>query len=85
MMNIMSDKAGENMQKNNIFLHSENGIIQLKINGADVAGVSDYRIVISDSGKTELTFTISADNISTELEMDLADKKQKDLKTRKEK
>lgn len=61
------------MKKNKILLHNENGITQLKINGVEVCGVSDYRIVSSASGKTELTFTITADSIATELEADLAE------------
>lgn len=59
------------MDKNNILLHNENGITQLKINGTEIAGVSDYKISSSANGKTELTFTISADSFATELEMDL--------------
>lgn len=59
------------MDKNNILLHNENGITQLKINGTEIAGVSDYKIASSASGKTELNFTISADSFATELEMDL--------------
>ena len=64
---------GENkiMNKNNILLHNENGITQLKINGIEVFGVSDYKISSSASGKTELNFTIAADSFATELEMDL--------------
>lgn len=53
-------------------LHNENGIKQLKINGIEIARVSDYKIASSASGKTELTFTISAENIATDLEIDLA-------------
>jgi len=69
----MIHKKGENMKKNNIFLHNENGITQLNINGAEVIGVSDYKIVSSANGKTELTFTICADSFATELEIDLAE------------
>ena len=61
------------MAKNNISLHNENGITQLKINGTEIAGVSDYKIASSANGKTELTFTISTDNIATAVEMDLAE------------
>ena len=61
------------MGKNSITLHNENGITQLKINEAEVLGVIDYKIVSSANGKTELTFTINADNISTDLEIDLAE------------
>lgn len=61
------------MRKNNIALHNENGITQLKINEMEVVGVLDYKISSSANGKTELTFTISADNISTDLEIDLAE------------
>lgn len=61
------------MKKNNIFLHNENGVTQLKINEMEIHGVSDYRIVSSATGKTELTFTITADSVATELEADLAE------------
>ena len=61
------------MAKNNISLHNENGITQLKINGIKIVGVSDYKIASSANGKTELTFTISADNIATDGEIDLAE------------
>lgn len=61
------------MLKNKIALHNENGITQLKINGTEIVGVSDYKIVSSANGKTELTFTISADNIATDVEIDLAE------------
>lgn len=61
------------MKENNLFLHNENGVTQLKINGVEVCGVSDYKIVSSASGKTELTFTITADSIATELEADLVE------------
>ena len=61
------------MAKNNISLHNENGITQLKINGIKIVGVSDYKIASSANGKTELTFTISADNIATDVEIDLAE------------
>lgn len=59
------------MKKNNILLHNENGITQLNVNGVEIAGISDYKIVSSANGKTELTFTIAADSFATELEMDL--------------
>lgn len=64
------------MIKNNVALHNENGITQLKINGTEISGVSDYKIASSANGKTELTFTISADNIATDVEIDLAENKQ---------
>lgn len=63
------------MIKNNVALHNENGITQLKINGTEIAGISDYKITSSANGKTDLTFTISAGNIATDVEMDLAKKK----------
>ena len=62
-----------NMAKNSISLHNENGITQLKINGVEIVGVSDYKIASSANGKTELTFTISADNIPTDVEIDLTE------------
>ena len=61
------------MKKNKVSLHNENGITQLTIDGTEIAGVADYKIVSSANGKTELTFTINADNISTDLEIDLAE------------
>ncbi len=61
------------MSKNEVYLHNENGITQLKINGTEVFGVSDYKIVSSANGKTELTFVITADNIATDVEIDLAE------------
>lgn len=61
------------MTKNNVVLHNENGITQLKINETEIMGVSDYKIASSVNGKTELTFTILADNIATDLEIDLAE------------
>lgn len=61
------------MKKNNIFLHNENGVTQLRINETEIHGISDYRIVSSATGKTELTFTITADSVATELEADLAE------------
>lgn len=61
------------MTKNNIKLHNENGITQLKINETEIAGVSSYNIVNSADGKTELTFTITADSITTDVEIDLAE------------
>lgn len=66
-------KEEKDMNKNNVKLHNENGVTQLKINGAEIVGISDYRIVNSADGKTELTFTIIADNIATDLEIDLAE------------
>lgn len=59
------------MMKSNISLHNENGITQLSINGAEVVGVTDYKITSSANGKTELTFTICADSFATDLETDL--------------
>ena len=38
-----------------------------------MVGVSDYKIASSANGKTELTFTISADNIATDVEIDLTE------------
>lgn len=61
------------MKKNKILLHNENGVTQLKINGIEICGVSDFRIVSSATGKTELAFTITADSVVTELEADLAE------------
>lgn len=71
-MRIFIEK-GNHMEKNKFFLHNENGVTQLKINGVEIFGVKDYKIVSSASGKTELTFTITADSIATELEADLAE------------
>lgn len=59
------------MNKNDISMHNENGITQLTINGTKISGVSDYKIVSSANGKTELTFTISADSFATDLEIGL--------------
>lgn len=61
------------MRKNKVYLHNENGITQLKINGIEVFDVSDYKIISSANKKTELTFTITADNIATDVEIDLAE------------
>ncbi len=61
------------MKKNNILLQNENGITRLNINGAEIVGVLDYKIVSSASGKTELTFTIGADSFATSLEIDLVE------------
>lgn len=72
-MEKMIHEKGDIMKKNNILLHNENGITQLNINGAEIIGVSDYKIASSASGKTELTFTICADSFSTDLEIDLAE------------
>lgn len=66
-------EKGDYMEKNKIFLHNENGLTQLKINGIEVCGVSDYKIVSSASGKAELTFTITAGSVATELEADLTE------------
>lgn len=59
------------MKKNKIFLHYENGVTYLNVNGTEIFSVSDYKITASSNGKTELTFTIAADSIATELEADL--------------
>lgn len=64
------------MNKNEVWLHNENGITQLKINGTEVFGVSDYKIVSSANGKTELTLTIAAENFSTDLEIGLRENRQ---------
>ena len=64
------------MSKNEVWLHNENGITQLKVNGMEIFGVSDYRIVSSASGKTELTFTITAENFFTDLEIGLRENQQ---------
>ena len=61
------------MRKNEVYIHNENGITQLKINGIEFFGVSDYKIISSANKKTELTFTITADNIATDVEIDLAE------------
>lgn len=73
MLSRIIEREVCNMAKNNILLHNENGITQLKINGVEIVGVSDYKIASSANGKTELTFTISADNIATDVEIDLAE------------
>lgn len=62
------------MNKNTVLLHNENGIIQLKINDVEIFGVSDYKIVSPARGKTELTFTINANHIASDMEMDLIEK-----------
>ena len=54
--------------KNKVYLHNENGITQLKINGTEISNIVDYKIVSSANGKTELTFTIVAESFATELE-----------------
>lgn len=73
MLSRIIEREVYNMAKNNISLHNENGITQLKLNGIEIVGVSDYKIASSANGKTELTFTISADNIATDVEIDLAE------------
>lgn len=59
--------------KNKVYLHNENGITQLKINGTEISNIVDYKIVSSANGKTELTFTIVAESFATELETHLKD------------
>lgn len=61
------------MKVNKIHLHNENGITQLEINDTEVISVSDYKIVSSASGKTELTFTVTADSFATDVEIDLVE------------
>lgn len=73
MLSRIIEREVYNMAKNNILLHNENGITQLKLNGIEIVGVYDYKIASSANGKTELTFTISADNIATDVEIDLAE------------
>lgn len=59
------------MQKTQVLVHKENGVIHLEINGMEIANVSDYKIISSAHGKTELTFTITADGFMTDLETGL--------------
>lgn len=59
------------MLRNEICLHKENGIVQLKINGTGIANVTDYKIVSPANGKTELTFTIIGDSFATNVEIGL--------------
>ncbi len=58
---------------NEVWLHKENGIIQLRINGTDVLNVSDFKIVSPAFGDTELTFTIKAEPFITDAEIGLKD------------
>lgn len=55
--------------KNRIFLHNENGITHLNVNGNELFGVSDYKMAMSANGKAELTFTITVDCVVTDLEV----------------
>ena len=61
------------MKKTEIWIHKENGIIQLKINGMEIANVSDYKIVSPANGKTELTFTITGDSFTTDSDIGIAE------------
>lgn len=56
------------MEKNKILLHNENGITALKIDDTEIRNVKDYKVVSSANGKTELTFTIVADDFITDFE-----------------
>jgi len=57
--------------RNEVWLHRENGITRMTINGVDVSSVKDYQIKSSANGETELTITISAMSVITDFETSL--------------
>lgn len=73
----MDDKkelSAEEPKTNEVWIHKENGIINMKINGTELLGVTDYKIISPANDYTELMITIRAEPYITDLEIGLREK-----------
>lgn len=62
--------------RNEIWIHNENGIARISINGVDLAGLKDYSVKTSANGMTEVMILLEGESHITEFEANLTKSQQ---------
>lgn len=64
-------KESTDRNTNDIWLHNENGITHLRVNGTDIYNVADYKVTFRADDETELTFTVKGRAVIIDAEIGL--------------